>query len=83
MCTSWFGSIHALVIAGQGREKLFPLGSTKLLSVLADSSNGVGLVAAKDRHELGLGAPLSIVMLLVLATDNLGSCLILVFLGVD
>ena len=58
-------------------------GSTKLLSVLADSSNGVGLVAAKDRHELGLGAPLSIVMLLVLATDNLGSCLILVFLGVD
>jgi hypothetical protein len=32
MCTSSFGSIHALVLAGQGREKPFPLGSTTSIS---------------------------------------------------
>ena len=35
-------------------------GSNKLLSVLADSSNGVGLITSKDHLECGLGAPRSL-----------------------
>jgi hypothetical protein len=45
-------------------------GLIKLLSILTDFSNGVGLGAARDLLTLGLGAPLLIVILLVLATES-------------
>jgi hypothetical protein len=58
-------------------------GLTKLLRVLADSLNGVGLGAARDLLVLGLGAPLLIVILLVLATESRGFLILLMFLVLE
>ena len=55
----------------------------KLLSILANSSNGVGLVAAKDHLKYGLEAPRFILMLPVPAIDSQRFWIILVFLDVN
>jgi hypothetical protein len=67
MCTSWFGSIHALVLAGQERERLFPLGSIQaemrcIETVSANQDQWIQSLADGDIFSCDLNATSSGVM---------------------